>query len=447
MPDLYPYQHEGAEFLAARTEAMLVFGMGLGKTATAITAAKRLNPKRITVVCPAVARVNWLREMRMWWPERAATVVMTGQDKPLEDGVTIVSYDLASRTPTLTRLRRNTGILILDEVQYCKSPDAKRTKALLTDKAALAVFAERVWALSGTPAPNHPAELWPFLWGSGIVQERYWTFADKYCWLVDEGFGRQIRGAKRPAMDDLRKRLDPYWLRKRTEDVLPDLPAIRITTTPVVGESMDAVTREVIRLRESDAAPFLEALEEGTSSPNSAAAEAHLTTLQRLLELAKAPAAVALLEEELRDGAMEKVVIFCRFRATIDLLTERFSEFNPAVVYGGRTEKQRQDDIDRFVNDPACRVFIGQIVAAGTAITLHAGGACRDAVFLSADFVPANNAQAAKRIHRIGQPNSVLVRFLFAEGSIDEAVMSTLARKTADLAALYQEEVQHHVVG
>jgi superfamily II DNA or RNA helicase len=41
MPDLYPYQVEGADFLAARTEAMLVFGMGLGKTATAITAAKR----------------------------------------------------------------------------------------------------------------------------------------------------------------------------------------------------------------------------------------------------------------------------------------------------------------------------------------------------------------------------------------------------------------------
>ena len=65
-------------------------------------------------------------------------------------------------------------------------------------------------------------------------------------------------------------------------------------------------------------------------------------------------------------------------------------------------------------------------------------------LFVSADWVPANNAQAVARVHRKGQTNAVTARFLHLENSLDEQVQKTLIRKSHQLSTVFEERNVHH---
>jgi len=110
-----------------------------------------------------------------------------------------------------------------------------------------------------------------------------------------------------------------------------------------------------------------------------------------------------------------------------------------AVKIDGRTpEKDRRYAIAAFLGDANTRVFIGNIQAAGTGLTLIGPQfPCSDAFFVESDYVPGNNLQAAARIHRLGQRDGVLARVFFARKTIDDRVQSILARKQNELAQIF----------
>ena len=72
-------------------------------------------------------------------------------------------------------------------------------------------------------------------------------------------------------------------------------------------------------------------------------------------------------------------------------LVEALAEFNPVTITGATPLPTREAAIETFQNDPACRLFIGNLQAAGEAITLDAA---RDVYLVESDFVPARNDQA-----------------------------------------------------
>src|SRR5271157_3421705 len=72
LPNLYPYQRSGAEFLHSRRRALLADQMGTGKTPQALAA---LDSKRATVVVvPPVVVGNWYNETRRWRPDLRALI-------------------------------------------------------------------------------------------------------------------------------------------------------------------------------------------------------------------------------------------------------------------------------------------------------------------------------------------------------------------------------------
>jgi SWI/SNF-related matrix-associated actin-dependent regulator 1 of chromatin subfamily A len=75
-------------------------------------------------------------------------------------------------------------------------------------------------------------------------------------------------------------------------------------------------------------------------------------------------------------------------------------------------------------------VFVGQIKACGTAVTLTAG---TEVVFLECAWTPGDNSQAIGRVHRMGKKDTVIASFLFAPGTVDETVMRVFRRKANDL--------------
>lgn len=440
------YQWRGADHLTDTPHALLHWDAGVGKTqAAGIAMFRAINEGVCVYVTPAIARFNVKRELEFAMErishkrEYTIQIIEKGKD-PLEGDIIVISYDLLhKKLPELRKLEID--VLIIDESQYAKSFSAKRTKALFGFHG-LHKNAKNTWCLTGTPCPNNSSELYPMvsaLWPEVISRDgrviNFARFRDAFCQTEENDFGIQIKGTNVENTKWLWNKLRPYIDRKRKEQVLQELPPIRFSKFAVEGSPL---TKEVRKLERELGQQIDLFLDDDDFSP-----QVHMTTLRRATELAKTPDAIAIAKQELTDGSMEKVVIFASFLESIESLEEGLKDFNPVVVTGKVTGAKRQDFIDRFQDDDTCRVFIGQIEAASTAITLHAHGKCTDVIIVSASWTPATNAQAVARIHRKGQPNSVHARFLHLANSLDEKILGKLLSKSKQLCAVYGER-RHH---
>ncbi len=440
MNELFPYQIKGVEWLKTKKLALLADEMGLGKSAQAISAADQINANRILVLCPAVARNNWLREFKKFSTvQRDFSLVFSKSHKSNFSDSIGISYDLASHFGA--GYFGQFDLLILDEAHYLKSITTKRTRSVF-GKAGYVRQAKRIWALTGTPAPNHAGELWPLLYTFGFVAETYDRFVETYCTYLDTSFGRQITGTRSDNTPKLKAILDKVMLRRKTSEVLKDLPKLFITDLAIDPEEnkfdidfmQDPRFERERRILEdtfghldmtSDAA--FQALEGLAGS---------LATIRRYVGLKKAGPAATLVIDELENNAYDKIVIFAIHTHVVSELEEKLKAFNPVTLTGSTPPDERQINIDEFQTNPKCRVFIGNIHAAGTAITLTASN---QVLFVEQDWVPGNNAQALKRCHRIGQTKPVFVRIAGLAGSFDEQVAAILSRKARELFELFDK--------
>jgi SNF2 family DNA or RNA helicase len=122
----------------------------------------------------------------------------------------------------------------------------------------------------------------------------------------------------------------------------------------------------------------------------------------------------------------DKVVVFAHHTHIIDGLMDALKEFNPVKVTGSVKNEDRQTAVDTFQADKKCRVFVGNIKAAGVGLTLTAAS---HVVFVEASWSPADIQQAADRCHRIGQKDNVTVDLLTISGSIDALVLNSVLTK------------------
>lgn len=450
---LYPYQEEGAKWLATRKFGLLADEMRLGKTPQAIRAADLLDLKPILVLCPAVARTNWSREFARF-SKRAPSigVCLSAHQIPSALGadITICSYDLAGRIGALSNQRsKRFWLLILDEAHYLKSPSAARTKSVLST-SGLIHQADRIWALTGTPAPNHAGELWTLLRVFGAYRGSYDAFIREFCTGFNGPYGFQITGNKN--VEKLRGILKPIMLRRTKKQVRPDLPDARYSEVVVEpGEltiaeievafssyiadprRFDGLKQDLAKQQERVDAAGLAAKSSDEMLQTLASLVPHTTTLRRHIGLLKVKPVAELLREEL-DSGLEKVVVFAIHRDVLENLRQALAPYGAVVLNGGTAPAKRDARLNRFQTNPKCRVFIGNIAACGVAIDLSAA---HDVIFLESDWVPMNNAQAAARVDGPNQHESISVRFVALAGSIDEAIQRTLRRKTSELAKIF----------
>jgi SWI/SNF-related matrix-associated actin-dependent regulator 1 of chromatin subfamily A len=454
----FPYQVEGAAFLARTPQALLADDMGLGKSAQVVIACDIAAADPILIVCPAAVRINWSREFMRFSPmDRACTILTTGADRPSPAGVTVVSYDLLGSNEKVKAACKaiEWDVLVLDEAHFLKERSAKRTKAIYggnSRQPGVSHSAKRIWRLTGTPAPNNASELYTHLKSAGIETRNYWDFVFEFCAGFDSDFGFKITGHKNT--DKLKALMAQFMLRRKKDDVMKQLPEIVFQHVTVersqvqldpyfyenwraVGvkaflgemEHMDKALKIALKAVETkqgvpvdDRLKLLEGMSKTTA------------TLRRYIGLAKLPRVLEIVEQELIDNPKLKIVLFAIHKDVIECSREKLRKYGAVTLYGGTPSEKRQLHIDRFMNDPKCRVFIGNIQAAGTGITLTVAN---EVVFIESDWVPANNAQAAMRCHRIGQTRPVRVRHFSCAGSVDEDVMRTLVHKTRELTKIF----------
>lgn len=423
MSNLYPYQKTGVDFLRQRGFAMLGDDPGLGKSAQALLAASRFD-RNILILCPAIGVPAWEAQIKKWVPGPQSFIRVETYDR----------LALKANDKLREELRKyvSGGVLILDEAHYLKNPSSNRTQYVYGVSSrkkgvGLADFAMRVWALSGTFAPNHAGELYPHLRVAGETTLSRIEFEDKYCIVQETTYGRSIRGTKKDMIPELREMLRGIYLRRRKTEVLKDLPPLDFVTVdlsaPPDKSSAEKMALDDLARNMPDDDAFMERLSSNLSNPI-------VADTRREFGLAKVGVCIEWIEAQ----GFAKVIVFAHHRDVLDALSTGLAEYNPVRIDGSTSQSDRAAAVLKFQNDPNCGVFIGQIQAAGTAITLTAA---KDVVIVEPSYVPAENYQAACRAHRIGQTDGVLCRFMSA-GGIDHRIARILARKSRGIAAIFE---------
>lgn len=427
--DYLPYQKAGIQYALKRPGVLIADEMGLGKTIQAIGIINADETiKRVIVICPASLKINWKREMDKWLT-RPMTVGIAGKNFPSFCDVAIVNYGILGKHEAWIQDKK-WDMVILDEAHLIKNPKAKRTKA------ALSVMARRRAHLTGTPICNRPAELYT------IIKDLHPKWSNyKY-------FNRYRSNATTERLNELNRILrETVMVRRLKADVLKELPA-KIRQIVEIDTSDDPTLRQQVSKERQAYEKYLQdkqaaelAIEMAKISESEEEYEAAVAKMKEVsvefesisrvrheTALAKVPAAMNVVDEQIMGDEPKKLVIFAHHKDVVDAIMEGCTKrgWKPVRVTGQDSMEARQKAVDHFQVDPGCLVFVGNIKAAGVGLTLTA--AC-DLAFFELDWVPGNVTQAEDRCHRIGQKDTVFVRHIVLSDSLDANMAKTLVEK------------------
>lgn len=428
---LNPHQITGRDFLASRTRALLADEPGVQKTRQAIAAVDKVKATSVLVICPAIARTHWAREFDKW----------SEGYRPAE--LRIISFADSDKPTSINRVTLDNPMwdtLIVDESHYAKNPLAKRTRSVFA-KGGAAWLARRIWCLTGTPAPNNPAELWVMLRSFGVCNYEYEDFKEHFCVVDRMGF---VRGTRKDNLPELRRMLDPIVLRRTFTEIMPEIGEIDVQELAVeprrdflksVGPAEEALyveRTEKLRVALAECATDAEALQ--LLHPNRIA----FATARRYMAMLKAPGVYDILNFELENGLLDKVVVFGYHVEALQMMFKkaRHAGWWPQIITGATPEKDRYAAIDLFNAPGKSRIMFANIAAAGHVINLSAAN---QGIALELDWVPSMNSQAWMRMRRAPQTRPVSIRVAVCAGP-DEIVSGVVARKSKDLLQLWSRE-------
>lgn len=444
--ELMEFQKAGVKALLKRPHNILADEMGLGKTVQAIKYLEYLHlpdNANILIICPAHLRLVWYNELQLWYDDKSFTIdviqsaskvksiaVSLNGGSPDSTRIIITSYNLASSAKIHKNLMSlKFELLILDEAHYLKNPKSARTKKILgvttKKKKLLPSIADRCirkLALTGTPVPNRPIELYPLLsrlLPQPFYEMGYWNYALKYANARETKWGWDVSGASN--LSELRAILSKYLIiRRLKKHVLDELPA---KTRQVIVLEPD---NEAKTLLKKEAEYNIQDIRKTLNQGKLPIHFEEMSMLRRLMALSKAKAVLQHIEDMLESTT--KLVVFAWHRDLVDLLEEELNkkEIKTVKYYGSMTDSKKQESVDSFQSDSQTRVFIGNIQAAGTGITLTASSTV---IFAELDWVPGNLSQAEDRCHRISQKDNVLVQHLVYDGSIDHNLLEAIFEK------------------
>jgi SWI/SNF-related matrix-associated actin-dependent regulator of chromatin subfamily A-like protein 1 len=456
-----PYQRAGVAYAVVRERTLIADSMRLGKTIQAICASNWWDCKRVLIVCPATAKVNWQREWTGWSTsgKRAEIVHKKSQGGEqcilgLDADVCIINYDiLRNHHVKLSKLPWD--LVIYDESHYLKNEDANRTKCCFgsPNDSVEPLPAKRYIALDGTPVYSRIWDLWPicrFMDPTGLGASRR-NFQIRYCdgKMVDGVW--DYSGASN--LEELQERMRAtFMIRREKNDVVAEIPPNRQTHVIPAGA-------EFLRLINSERNAFgaanlnvlqhmYEAVSRGydvsvwmnqisrldmvdrseVGGENLTEENEGLSSARKKLALSKVQHTVDYVRELLQ--TRDKVVIMAHHREVVEAYHEAFADLNAVKLYGGMTPTKRQEAIDNFREDPACRVFVGNIISAGQAISLAKSD---DIVFAELSWVPAEMDQAEERIWDPLKLTPCNIHRVVVEDSLDEAMAFVLDKRQKDI--------------
>ena len=495
--DLFPHQRAGVDFLVKSRRALLADEPGLGKTAQAIRALKKMFDEGqevfpALVVCPNTLKSNWEREFDRWWPGVNVSVVKGSaiqRKKAFEEkaDVYVINWEslrthsklLSYGSIALARCEDCGGhdsrvtlnrcevharelnlidfkAVIADEIHRSKDPKSKQTRALW----AATGEADIRYALTGTPIANDVVDLWPILhWLDPKEWPSKTKWIDRYVDTMINAFGGMMVIGLKPTMtEEFYAGINPRMRRMLKAKVLPWLPKVMTERRDVeMGakqlKAYKQMLQNMIAMLETDEGVTGDAL----VAPNP------LTQTIRLLQFANAYAQIEITEtgeekvilsepsckvdalmDDMKNGDFgeDSVAVCAVSRQLIDILSARLTKEGIAhgLITGAQDSDERQRAIDEFqAGKTKWILFTAQ--AGGVGVTLTKA---RRLVMLQRPWSLVDYKQALDRVHRIGSEihDSIIITDYVTEGSIEERVIQALDVKSDNFEQIVKDKAK-----
>ena len=458
---LYPFQIEGVKFLHNSKKALLGDEMGLGKSIQTITASRFLFRKGVIqsscIICPKAVTTDWEKKLWEWAPE--LKVIRIDGNKSIRQGLWnspshfyICTYETLLRDFENTSQNRKLEItesghttkcpnieclkdlsspfflhyklqdcpfcnqsftypsngdiaktyfdlLIFDEIQKTKNPNAKLTKA------SRSIHSKYIWALSGTPLENKIEDL------ISICE----TVKPKIFNGIDLSNYQNIIDA-----------FKPIFLRRKKEDVLKDLPP---KLTKEVWLELLPNQRQKYDLAEKQGILDLE------GQGNTITIQHILALITKLKQICNYDPAtnesvkLDYLQDELEELTEQgdKAIVFSQYpNETLKRLLPHLTKYNPHIYDGSLSDLKRAKIVTDFQESDDSQLMLISLKAGNAGITLTRANYVYQ---FDLWWNPAISAQAVDRTHRIGQKKTVFERLLLAENTIERRIYNILADK------------------
>lgn len=415
-----PYQKAGISYSLSRNNVLIADDMGLGKTIQAIgiiNSTVKDNNYKALIICPASLKFNWKKECEKWLVLKNEIEIVNNKTDFNENKIFILNYDISFKySKTLCKIEFD--FLILDEVHYLKNKKARRSQSILGKIVGIKRFnyvkSKRNIFLTGTPILNKPIEIFNivnFLFPYTFISEM--QFAKKFCNAKHNGFGWDFSGASN--LDELNFILRcTGMIRRLKKDVLKQLPdKVRNVIEVEIKSGKHIINDEFF-----EAIDFLEVVNKIPFEKQA--------LFRKEVGLSKIPIVTEHIENILESDKIKKIVLFAWHDEVISQYFKNFSKYKPVKITGSCDLIDRDKSVNSFQNDEDCRVFIGNIIAAGVGLTLTRSN---HVVLAELNWDPSTLAQAEDRCHRIGQKNSVLIEYFIAHKTIESRIMQSLLDK------------------
>ena len=398
---LFPHQQEAKLFLLSRRRAILADQPRVGKTLP--TAAAALENLPALIVCPAIAKTVWEAAFARLAPNVSLQVINGKQSasEPNSADITIINYDVLQYGVTHVDRYKT---LVLDECHRIKNPKAARTKAAMLAMKKV----ENVYALSGTPIPNRPIELWPLLNGLGVFRGGWYDFAARYAKLWNAPWGLDSSGASNLA--ELKAMMKPHVLRRKKEDIFKDYkePQVSLITFDLPNDK---------REQTFDADALM-------ANPNALLAFEGLAEIMREAGMKKVKAASEFIDNLLQSN--EPVVVFAHHKDVVQALQEELKLHKPVIVVGDTPRAKRDKAIADFQTGKT-QLIIGNIAAMSEGVDLSAADTI---VFVECTWSTSALEQASSRVENINKSGiPPVIYILTIKASLDHNVLAKVLKK------------------
>ena len=436
---LRDYQKYGYKWLKYLTDnnlgACLADDMGLGKTLQAIALLSRVHEekkKKSIVIMPKSLIYNWENEIKRFSPKLKVGIYYgINRDFSSLKKVDIILTTYGTiRNDIESLLKQKFDLLILDESQNIKNINSQTTKAVLLLNAKKRV------ALSGTPIENNLLELYslfrflnPEMFGS--VQE----FTNDYIVPIQ-------KYSDTSTIEELRKKIYPFLLRRVKKEVLADLPD---KIEKLVYVDMNDKHR---RFYEERRKYYYSLLEKNTSSQGNFDKFFVLQAINELRHIVSSPELenkkiISSKKEVLIENVIEaiennhKVLVFVNYLSSIESICDSLKENKIKYLKMTGQTKDRQNLVDKFQNDSRYKVFVMTLKTGGVGLNLVSA----DTIFI---YDPWWNTtvenQAIDRAYRLGQDKTVFAYKMIMRNTIEEKILKLQEIKNKLLDDLISED-------
>lgn len=428
------YQHEDYQFLWDTGRAACWDEAGTGKTRPILAAA---DGRRL-VIAPAA-----IRDTKVW--QRTADFL--GIEPPR-----VISYQQAAKEADDYRL----DTLIIDEAHHLKEGKTSWADPIYR----LARRTERVYHATGTPTPNDPKEIWGQLRQLWAPTERrseyYWPWIQE--WFAPAptrystyAIGGQLLGCNHYDDDGAQSESCEHWQRFHTaniagyairhlrDDVMPDLPPLDGDKDPVwcpqtavqlkayrsmARDFLAHIPEEGVTLEALSSASKFQMLHQMSSGlsvvdPNADPKDRHSGKLAYLREVLT-----------YADKPILTVAWYKNSAAAIARVCQQLKI--PYALFGTNTSAtQRVKIVDAFGRGKVPVLIASLAVVKEGVDGLQYGS--DEVVLFERYWVPGDNEQTIRRLHRFGQTRPVTARQLVTPASVDEHQWETVKVKRVNI--------------